>query len=84
MYKTSFFIVNGLSLLTNHYFCLVDKDTSIYSICKNILTSFNHSGSMKNKLAPMVSSWSHEGFVTSGNLNKTSATHEFYLVYIPV
>jgi hypothetical protein len=22
--------------------------------------------------------------VTSGNLNKTSATHEFYLVYIPV
>ncbi len=73
LYKTSFFNVNGLSLLANCCFCLVDKNTSIYLICKNILTSFNHSSSMKNKLTSVVCSGTPKGSITLGNLNKTFA-----------
>jgi hypothetical protein len=74
LYKTSFFIINGLAFLVNHFFCRVDKDFSTCLVCKNILTSFNHYGSVKNKLVSVVCFGILEGFVTSGNVNKTYVT----------
>lgn len=63
LYKTSLFIVKGLAFLANYYFCHVDKNSSICLVYKKILASFNHSSSMKNKLASVVYSRILVGFV---------------------
>jgi len=82
LYKTSLFIVKGLALLTNYCFCHVDKNSSICHVYKKILASFNHSNSMKNKLASMVYSRILVGFVVSSNLNKHLQLHESCLACI--
>jgi hypothetical protein len=82
LYKTSLFIVKGLTLLTNYCFCHVDKNSSICHVYKKILASFSHSSSMKNKLASMVYSRVLVGFVVSCNLYKHLQLHESCLACI--
>jgi hypothetical protein len=74
MYKTSFFIIKGSTLLASCLFCPVDKDFSIYPIYKNILTSFNHYSFVKNKLAYVVYYGTPKSSMTLGNVDKTFAT----------
>jgi hypothetical protein len=65
--------------LANCCFCPIDKDSSIYPIYKNILTSFNHSSIVKNKLAYVGYYGTPKGSMTLGNLDKTFATTWFLL-----
>jgi hypothetical protein len=72
LHKTSFFIMNGSTFLANCCFCPIDKDSSIYFVYRNILTSFNHSSFVKKKLIFVVCFGICESSVKLGNLDKTS------------
>jgi hypothetical protein len=81
MYKTSFFIIKGSTLLANHCFWLVVKDYSICPICKNIFTSFNHFGYVKNKLMFMVCFGTLEKFVVLGGQNICNYMSLVWFIY---
>ncbi len=61
-------------MVDKHLFNLLSCPIIYKTSCKNIMTSFNHSSYVKNKLAAMVYYGTLEASMTSSNLHKTFAT----------